>query len=447
MTVFRFARAASALMIGASALAFAASSAHATDGYLQEGVSPADQATGGAGVAEGRDALTLGNNPAGLMDVGRQFNLDLTLFAPSRGYDASGTFLVAPGSHDSSYDLFGIPAMAYSQPIDGDSSWGVALYGAGGMNTDYKISSDTGAFCPPGGSGAFCGGKAGVNLEQAFLTVGYAHRFGSVSIGVAPILAIQQFSAQGLGFFAANGFSASPGNMTNNGASYSVGGGLRAGAEWHATDTLRLGLSATTPIWASNFTKYSGLFAGGGNFDIPATIAVGLAYDVAPTFTLLADYKHIFYGEIPSVGRSSLGWLSGALFGASNGPGFGWRDVDVISIGAEWRATKDLTLRAGYSHNTDPITSADVMLNILAPGVITDHFSAGATYALNKNNSIDFATVYAPEQSVSGMEYLPGLGANTASNIKIHLSEFEATLGWTYKFDTVASAAPISARY
>jgi hypothetical protein len=45
------------------------------------------------------------------------------------------------------------------------------------------------------------------------------------------------------------------------------------------------------------------------------------------------------------------------------------------------------------------------------------------------------------------MEYLPGLGANTASNIKIHLSEFEATLGWTYKFDTVASAAPISARY
>lgn len=42
------------------------SAAHATDGYLQEGVSPADQATGGAGVAEGRDALTLGNNPAGL---------------------------------------------------------------------------------------------------------------------------------------------------------------------------------------------------------------------------------------------------------------------------------------------------------------------------------------------------------------------------------------------
>ncbi|MGO9770263.1 MAG: hypothetical protein ACLPSW_12040, partial [Roseiarcus sp.] len=82
----------SVLLAAASAVALAALSvgvAHATDGYLQEGVSPADQATGGAGVAEGRDALTLGNNPAGLMDVGQQFNLDLTLFAPSRGYDAT----------------------------------------------------------------------------------------------------------------------------------------------------------------------------------------------------------------------------------------------------------------------------------------------------------------------------------------------------------------------
>jgi long-chain fatty acid transport protein len=433
------------LLAAASAVALAAlcmGAAHATDGYLEEGVSPADKATGGAGVAEGRDALTLGNNPAGLMDVGQQFNLDLTLFAPSRGYDATGTFFVAPGSHESSYDLFGVPAMAYSRPIDGDSSWGVALYGNGGMDTDYKVSSNPNC---GGAPGVFCSGKAGVDLEQAFLTVGYAHRFGSLSVGVAPILAIQEFAAEGLAAF--KPLSSNANNFTDNGGVFSVGGGLRAGVEWRATDSLRIGVSGTTPIWTSNFSKYSGLFAGGGGFDIPATIAAGLAYDVAPTITLLADYKHIFYSDVPSVANSSLLWLSGLKFGASNGPGFGWRDVDVVSIGAEWRPTKDLTLRAGYSHNTQPIRPADVMLNILAPGTITDHVSAGATYALNKNNAIDFAAVYAPEQSVSGIEYLPGFGANTGSNIKIHLSEFEATLGWTYKFDSMASNAPIVTRY
>jgi len=426
---------AAALAVAVSTAAFAATAARATDGYFEEGVSPADKATGGAGGAEGRDALTLGNNPAGLLDVGQQLNLDLSLFAPSRGYAATGgASLPASGAHNSSYDLFGIPAIGYAQPIDGESSWGFALYGNGGMNTDYKFSV-AGA---PGGP--FYGGKTGVNLEQAFLAVGYAHRFGSLSIGVAPLLAVQSFSAYGLANFA--GASSDAANFTNKGGSYAYGGGLRGGVEWRATDAFRIGVSATTPIWSTDFTKYSGLFANGGSFDIPATISAGVAYDVAPTLTLLADYKHIFYGEVESIANSSLLWLSGTLFGTSNGPGFGWHDVDIVSLGVEWRATKDLTLRAGYSHNTDPIRSADALLNILAPGVVTDHISAGASYALNKNSSLDFAAVYAPEHSVTGSDPVGPPG----STIKIHLSEFEATLGWTYKFDTVASAAPVAAR-
>jgi long-chain fatty acid transport protein len=407
--------------------AFAATAARATDGYFEEGVSPADKATGGAGVAEGRDALTLGNNPAGLLDVGQQFNLDLSLFAPSRGYEATNTASIAPGSHNSSYGLFGIPAIGYAQPIDGESSWGVAFYGNGGMNTDYKFSG-----------GPFGGGKTGVNIEQAFLAVGYAHRFGSLSVGVAPVLAVQSFRAYGLANF--SGASSDALNFTNRGDSYAVGGGLRGGVEWRATDAFRIGASATTPIWSTDFTKYSGLFANGGNFDIPATISAGVAYDVAPTLTLLADYKHIFYGEVASIANSSL---SPAQFGASDGPGFGWHDVDIVSLGVEWRAIENLTLRAGYAHNTDPIRLADVLLNVLAPGVVTDHISAGASYALNKNSSLDFAAVYAPENSVTGSDPRVSSG----STIKIHLSEFEATLGWTYKIDTVASAAPIAARY
>ena len=418
---------AAVLSIAASAVTIAATTARATDGNFEEGVSPADKATGGAGVAEGRDALTLGNNPAGLVDVGQQFNLDVSLFAPSRGYDATNTASVAPGSHNSSYGLFGIPAIGYAQPIDGESSWGVAFYGNGGMNTDYKFSG-----------GPFGGGKTGVNIEQAFLAVGYAHRFGSLSVGVAPVFAVQSFRAYGLANF--SGASSDALNFTNRGDSYAVGGGLRGGVEWRATDAFRIGASATTPIWSTDFTKYAGLFANGGNFDIPATISAGVAYDVLPTLTLLADYKRIFYGEVASIANSSL---SPAQFGASNGPGFGWHDVDIVSLGIEWRATKELALRAGYSHNTDPIRSADVLLNVLAPGVVTDHISAGASYALNKTSSLDFAAVYAPENTVTGSDPRVPSG----STIKIHLSEFEATLGWTYKFDTVASAAPIAARY
>jgi long-chain fatty acid transport protein len=183
------------------------------------------------------------------------------------------------------------------------------------------------------------------------------------------------------------------------------------------------------------FDKYRGLFAGAGSFDVPGNITVGLAWDVLPTFTLLLDYKHIFYSGVKSIANSSRNPFP---FGWSNGPGFGWKDVDVVSLGAEWRATRDLTLRAGYAHNTNPVRSRDVTLNILAPGVVTDHFTAGLSYALTRNASIEFAAVYVPKHTVTGPDM-----ANTGV-VKLSMSQFEATVGLTYKF---GAPAPVVAKY
>ena len=47
---------------------------------------------------------------------------------------------------------------------------------------------------------------------QAFIAFGYAHRFGNMSFGVSPVVAIQRFRAIGLGAFA--GISSDPANLT-----------------------------------------------------------------------------------------------------------------------------------------------------------------------------------------------------------------------------------------
>ena len=70
-----------ALYAGLSTLALSAGavdSAKATEGYFVEGVSPREQALGGAGSANPADALTIANNPAGLVDVGHQINIDMS---------------------------------------------------------------------------------------------------------------------------------------------------------------------------------------------------------------------------------------------------------------------------------------------------------------------------------------------------------------------------------
>ena len=417
--------------------------AYATEGYFLEGYGTREKGVAGAGAADSRDPLAISINPAGLVDVGEQFTGGLTAFSPDRGYTTSGPGFVAQGSVESGRGLFPIPNAGYSRPIDSTSAWGVAAYGNGGMNTTYSSNYASQYypnpyFCPK--PGVYCGGNAGVDLNQAFLSAGYAQRFGILSLGVAPVLAIQIFKARGLSGFSS--YSVDPTNLSDHSYSWSVGAGVRAGAQLNVTGQLRVGLAASTPIWTTKFSQYSGLFAGGGGFDIPANITAGVAFDILPTLTLLADWKHIFYSQVASVGHSSQ---LPYLFGSANGPGFGWSDVDAITFGAEWRATPDWTFRVGYAHNNNPIQSRDVTINILAPGVVTDHISGGVSYRVTPNSTIDLAAVVSPKNSVSGIEVTPA-GANPFRTITLYMSEFEITAGWTYKFDATPARA-IVAKY
>ena len=434
--------------IGFLALAsFAAGEAQATEGYFQYGWGARQGALGGAGVADSRDAMSLALNPAGLVDVGRQFQIGASLFMPYRSYTATGTLLIAPGSSDSGSNIFAVPNIAYSSPIDADSAWGITLYGNGGMNTEWPAMANTTYGCGllGGKPGVYCGGNAGVDMMQAFLAVGYAHRFGALSVGVAPVVAIQRFRGSGLNAFGLFGLSSDPANLTNNGYSYSYGGGVHGGVEWSIAPNVRLGFSGQSPIWMTKFDKYSGLFADGGMFDIPANLTAGVAWDATPNLTLMADYKHIFYGSVTSIANSGLITGPGVL-GLSNGPGFGWHDVDVVKFGAEWRASPVWTFRIGYAHNTNPIKSTDVTFNILAPGVVTDHITGGFAYKASANSTFEFSAAYVPSHSVSGPESLvaPFPVPTPGSKIELEMHQYQFTLGYTYNFDTApASKGPL----
>ncbi len=308
-------------------------------------------------------------NPAGLVDVDRQFNLGLSLFASTRSYDATGTLFVAPGVQNSSIPLFVLPNAAYSQPIDATSAWGLALYGNGGMNTYYRSVTNFGYFCPEA-NGVFCAGATGVNLSQVYLEADYAKTFWAVSIGIAPVFALQ--------CSAPRGSAPSPQifrkPQRHDGGDNTVGVGLHAGLEWKVNSVFRVGIAGATPTLMQKFSTYQGLFADQGAFNIPGYVEAGVAWDVAPAFTLMVDYKGVFYSGIPAIANASDIRLP---YGAFGGPGFGWSKVNVLALGGEWRATPVLTLRAGLEFNNNPVHGAEVTLGLLAPAVTTSQFSAG----------------------------------------------------------------------
>ena len=407
------------------AAATAATPAMATDGYFQVGFGARQSALGGAGVADSTDAMAQSLNPAGIAGLDRQMQIGGAIFMPYRGYTATGPGFVTGGSVDSGKNFFVMPNFAYIHPLDADSALGFTVYGNGGMNTSYANMANPA--CSPG-SGVFCGGAAGVDLMQAFMSVNYARRFGSVKVGIAPTMAVQLFKAYGLGGFSA--LSSDPANLTNRGYDVSVGVGLRGGIEWEATPGLRFGLSGQTRMYMSRFDKYAGLFAGQGDFDIPASITAGVALDPTEDLTLMLDYQHIFYGSIPAIANSST---AAAPFGSNGGPGFGWSDVDVFKIGAEWRANDTWTWRAGYAYSDNPISGAHVTMNILAPGVTQHHFTAGAAYKISDRDTLEFSGMYVPESTVSGIEMTP-VGPNPGRTITLNMHQVQILASWTRKF-------------
>ena len=403
--------------------------ARATEGYFQHGFSAIQKAEGGAGVANPEDVMTLAVNPAGLVDVGDGVEGGISLFSPRRQYSVPpGMGFVAPGTVNSNWNYFAIPNFGYSQQIDDHSAWGIAMYGNGGMNTNYPAATANPACAAfGGGSGVYCDGKTGVNMVQMFIAAGYAWRAGNFSFGVAPTLALQMFDAKGLAAF--SGLSSSPSNLTSGKISYSYGGGVRVGALWRVSPAFRLGLAGSMPMWTTEFQKYKGLFADRGGFNIPANVTVGAAWDVVPDVTLMLDYKRIFYSAVNSVGNSMF---VPKPFGADNGPGFGWKDVNAVAFGANWRVNPVWTLRAGYAHNTNPVRSEDVTLNILAPGVVTDHITAGVSARVDAHSTIDLAASYMPTHSVSGPEVVPGLGP-TGRTITLSMHQYDLTVEWRYE--------------
>ncbi len=407
------------------------SAAWATDGYFPHGYGMQSLGMGGASVAVTGNTFAGANNPALAAFAGNRFEVGANVFMPKRGATRTGgTGMMAGmnGSVESGSSTFIVPELGYNRQIGSDMAVGLSVYGNGGMNTDYEA---TGFNCGPGATNMLCGGtKLGVNLMQLIVAPTFAYKLSETSaIGVSPLLVYQQFKASGLQAFAGNpqwtGQNTFAANTTDNGNDSSKGLGVRLGYTAQVNDSTRFGVSYSPRINMSRFDKYSQLFAEAGDFDIPENFAFGVSIQASPAVMLALDYQRINYSKVKSIGNQMM---QGGPLGADNGPGFGWSDLNVFKLGVEWKQSQNLTLRAGYNHTNNPISGANVTFNIIAPGVITDHYTLGATYKLDDKSDLTFAYMYAPKNTVTGTSALSG----TPETIRMSQQSLGIQYGWKF---------------
>lgn len=415
------------LLAAAIAAALLPLSAGATTGYFQHGYGIKAKGMGGVGIALPQDSLAAATNPAGMAWIGNRVDGGLDVFSPNRGAEVTGNLAGLNGTYDGNgRKSFLVPEFGFNRMVSQNLALGISVFGNGGMNTYYNNSP----FRAFGGSS-----PAGVDLMQLFISPTAAYKFGNHSFGVSLNIAYQQFAAQGLEPFI--GFSSSPANFTNRGRDSSSGVGLRFGWTGQVTQNLTLGATYQTKTRMSKFDKYKGLFADQGRFDTPENFGVGVAYKVSPALTIAADVERINYGDVNSVGNSINSLFTGTPLGASNGPGFGWRNSTAYKIGLAYEVSPTLTLRAGYATMRQPIPASQTLFNIIAPGVVEDHVTLGATWKVSKQGELSISYMHAAEKKVSGAGSIPpgfppaGFGGGEA-NLRMKQDALGVGFGWKY---------------
>jgi len=454
----------------------------ATDGYFSNGQGTRNKGFAGAGIAYLHSPFSAAINPAAISFLDKKWGLEVSvgIFNPNRKYTITGAptqpqywpyegrmmmFGLAEGTIESGSKMFVIPALAFSYKLGDKNTIGLNFYGNGGMNTDYdaktyysEIINGFGNPMPDGNPNPMANvtKPTGVNITQMFLTLTYARQFGDKhSLGISPVLAYQTFEAKGLEAFRDMGMAGMPGMpvdrmnyVTNNGSSSSTGFGFRIGYQGELFDGFRLGASFQPKIKMTKFDDYKGLFAEEGGFDIPANWTAGISYDLNDKTTVMADVKQIMYCGVKSIANPMVpaemmpvvpnpNWIPGendpmisnpsfVPLGSDNGAGFGWKDMMIVKLGAEFRQVENWEFRLGYSYGKQPIQESEAMFNMLAPAVNENHISLGLTRFLGEH-SVSLAVTHALSNSVKGTNPF-----DPAQQIELNMNQWEFDLGFNF---------------
>lgn len=405
------------------AIAGLSTSAFATNGYFSHGYGIKAKGMGGVGIALPQDSMAAATNPAGMVMVGSRMDFGVDWFRPIRETDITPPNPTAANYDGSDTKDFFIPEFGYNRMINPGLSLGVTVYGNGGMNTDYKNG------IPLFGSTT----SAGVDLMQLFIAPTVAYKLApDHAVGLSVNLAYQRFEARGLQGFAASSSSAA--DLTNNGHDSSTGFGFRIGYTGKLSDMVTVGATYQSKTRMSKFSDYKGLFAEGGDFDIPENYGIGIAVKPTSALTVALDVERINYSDVASVSNPLANLFAGNPLGSKNGPGFGWEDMTVYKLGVSYDYSKDLTLRAGYNYGKQPIPSDQTFFNILAPGVVESHLTLGATWTLANNDEITVSYVHAFSNKVKGAGSIPAVpfgGGN--ADLKMYQDSLGIAYGYKFK--------------
>lgn len=352
--------------------------AYATNGDEMMAVGSQSTALGGTGVANFMGAESVWANPAMLgKSKGSELTGGVVVFTPK--VSNTGVPAMAGTAKDSRASTSYIPDVSYSSRSSDSLTYGIAMAGIAGMGVDYQGAPATHIYA-----------KSALSILRVVPTIAYNDK--DYGVGFSPIFQSGSlrlsYNAAALGM---GNINAAGNSDSSTGYGYSLGGYI------NATSALTLAASYQSEIAAKYGTQISnagvgfgltGAAAFGDDLNQPAETKAGVAYTIADSITLTADYKLIQWG-------SAAGYKD-----------FNWKDQTVAAVGAKY-AANGYWLGLGYNSANDPISeltpgvyrndAINFFNNMFFPAIVTNSYTFGGGYDISKAFAIEASAVITPE--------------------------------------------------
>ena len=410
------------LLIGSTvALAvggFAVGNAFATYGTNLIGIGPIARGMGGVGVAAPQDAISaVFANPAGMCFgpycPGSEFNFSGTIFDPHVKGKISSPFGVTEDK--SQHDVYVIPAIGLSIPINLKWRFGLAAYGNSGLGVDYRNKLVSPLY--PSANGYW--------LDTEYQVMKFAPSIAYLVNDNLSLGAALHIDYADLDF--------------GQGASHGYGAGIQLGA-LYKTGPMSFGISYISPqkVTHERVFDFDGDFIR-DDFDLeaPQNLAVGVAYQPTSRFLIEGNVKWINWGD------------------ADGYKDFEWDDQWVFAVGGQYKPTPKLALRLGFGYSEQPI---DVKAQVPAgprtvqgynlqggqtnfsnfkilglPAVVETHIGLGIGYDFTDTLSLNASFVHAFANSEKET-VINGLGPGADVTFESELWENSFEFGLTKRF-------------
>lgn len=380
-----------ALAIAAAAGLTFSTGAFATNGILQAGNGMAAHGLGGAGISNANEAMSGYDNPALISQTGDAVSMGFSVFMPDRNLTVGGT------DYNSDANTYAIPQVAFTSKVNNDMSWGLMVNALGGMSTDFRTVP-----------GATVSGAQTVDWSGMMIapTMSFALN-KDLSLGASLLIGYNNFRVRNLFGY----------GTTDEGAFVSYG--VKLGVDAKVADGISVGAVLQPRMSADELAFFKSFLAGGFGFNgdaalvAPNTAGVGAKFAAGKNLDIVAD---LMYYQ----------WSSVDVFDF-----FGWEDQIVYKVGAEFRTSDKLALRAGFNYGESPIQGGTILpatgmdaanANYPFPAISETHITVGMGYKMDKSMTINAYYLHSPEAEQT----------NAAGTFSIKMAQNAFGIGFNY---------------